>query len=172
MWAGESCELKSNGVSWNKVGGRTIPMVAGIHMLANQTFSNSTFTPVAFDTSLVLKAPAAMQDLPNHRISIQRAGVYNYDGRILWASNSSGTMCYIQLGIGGTATGLCPRDQMFMTSSTNITTKMSGIYSASVGDLLTAMGYYQTGSPSPTITGDTAISAIGNSFTITEIPTW
>lgn len=172
MWAGEVAELYSDGTTWTKVGGKTIPMISGLRMNAAQTFANLTFTNMNLDASAVTQAPSAMQEIANKGLRILRPGNYNYTLSAYYASNAVACTRYIVLGFNGAATGSYPRDHHDSPANITYCSKTSGVCTLTLNTLVTAMCYYSAGTPSPTLAGDTAMSAMENTLILTEIPTW
>jgi hypothetical protein len=76
MWAGEKAVLLSDGTNWFKVAGLTIPMRCLMTLSAVQSgIASDTGTTINLDTASVDNT-GLMADTTNHKITIQRAGVY------------------------------------------------------------------------------------------------
>ena len=170
MWAGEVCELKSNGTSWNKIAGKSIPMCSTMYLNANQLFAAVTWTTIAFDTVLWSGGcPSAMTDLANHRVVVQRPGRYSITGNVRWnTTNASATAHDHRLNATGgpviyTSDMIVPATQAFSR------TLVSNGQQCSTGDFIMFDAYYYTGSY--TTTCFTA-SANGTWLEVVEIPTW
>lgn len=170
MWAGETCTLLNNGSQWNKIAGKSIPMIAGIHMGANMTgLSTGQWIKVLFDASLVLNAPAAMQDIANNRLKILRTSLYNIDAAVLPGGSGSSNTQFLQIGVGGSVgTGL--RYQFGSTGSYPTGMTMSGSYSGTAGDLITL--HYECTAGTPNLIGDTSNGAYCNQLILTEVLSW
>lgn len=76
MWAGETAILYCDGTSWTKIGGKTIPMIAGQTVTTTQSVANSTSVKKTLGTALTANCPASMNDTSNSRIVIARASSY------------------------------------------------------------------------------------------------
>jgi hypothetical protein len=113
-----------------------------------------------------------MMDIVGHRIKILRSGNYFYNGAAHFSNNSTSCNKYISIGLGGSPTSLYPRDHQYTLANFPYHAKMNGIATLTTNDLITAQLYYDAGTPSPAITGDTAVTANENYLIITEIPTW
>lgn len=81
MWANEVAVLKCDGSNWNKVSGKSIPMIASLNLSSQQAnVVTATFTKVVYnqtfsDSTSALATPMA-DPTTNNRINIIRAGRY------------------------------------------------------------------------------------------------
>lgn len=74
---GETAILRSNGVRWVKVAGKSIPMIAEINSSINTSIPISTFVLMAYDT--IISDPAGLADLVNDWFLLRRAGLYSFE---------------------------------------------------------------------------------------------
>lgn len=102
MWAGETAVLYCDGTAWTKVGGKTIPMIAGQSVSATQSVATATATKKTLGSSIASNCPASMNDTANSKIVIARASSYQiqYGSRIQNVSTGSSTesMLYVNGG--------------------------------------------------------------------------
>jgi hypothetical protein len=164
MWANESAILYCDGISWTKIGGKTIPMAAAIQRNAAQTFAINTATVIAFDASLSIFAPAAMQQISNNRLAILRSGRYIYSASTYM--NPQATVCSQYIWISGTL----PRDCQSRPANVSGILKCLGYGNFTKGDFVTLTAYYDGGTTS--IPGNTSRSAIETQLSLIESPTW
>lgn len=170
MWAGETCTLLCNGTSWNKIAGKSIPMIAGIHMGANMSsLSTGQWIKILFDASLVLNAPSAMQDVANNRLKILRTNLYNVDASALPGGSGSSNTQFLQLGVGGSV-GTSLRCQFGNTGGYPFCMFMNGTYSGTAGDLITL--HFECTAGTPNLIGDTTNGAYCNQLILTEVISW
>lgn len=79
-WAGESVVLFCDGSNWFKIAGKSIPMIAGLHLTSNQIgVVTTTVTKIQLNGSDVNNT-GMMCDLTNKNIGIVRPGLYNAYG--------------------------------------------------------------------------------------------
>lgn len=165
MWANETAILLSNGTTWTKVGGKTIPMMAGIAKGANQTFSNSVETKVVLNTNLYTPSVSSMHDLANSRIYIRRTGLYTITASNFWNNTNSSVSSRLNtafyLNGGGfniPVSSYCAANQYlshFISVQTNLTD----------GNYLENFALYTAGSYSTNFSIDSRLIVV-------EIPTW
>ena len=170
MWAGESCELKSNGVSWNKVGGRTIPMSSSLGVAGNQTFAANVLTALTFTTNLFNDAPPAMQTAASSKITIIRPGKYHLLAYGLTsATNTTACDAGLYVYVNGANTNI--DSYAYSAPSLNCTLMISQYKTFTAGTYFTPYGYYTAGSFTTTfLINDNAGN--NNAMILTEIPTW
>lgn len=77
MWASESCTLLCNGTSWNKIAGKSIPMLAYLYQGSNQSISSGQASKCNIDTVISTFDNASMSDTTNKKITIRRSSNYN-----------------------------------------------------------------------------------------------
>lgn len=170
MWAGEACTLLCNGTSWSKIAGKSIPMIAGIHMGANMnSLSTGQWIKILFDASLVLNAPATMQDIANNQLKILRTNLYKIDASLFPGASGSANTQFLQIGVGGSV-GNTLRYQFGSSGGYQVVMTMSGAYNGTVGDLISLHYEYTAGSNA--ITGDTTNGCICNQLILTEVTSW
>ena len=114
MWAGETAVLYCDGTAWTKIGGKSIPMIAGQTVSATQSVVTGTEVKKVLGTSYGSNCPAAMNDTANNRIVVKRPAVYQiqYGSRIqnataasnlesiLWLNGSELVLTFAQFGTG------------------------------------------------------------------------
>jgi len=170
MWANEVAVLKSNGTTWTKVSGKTIPMVSVLGFQAAQLFSASTLTKVNLTTSLQLTAPPAFQITAWAQVTILRPGNYRSEICLVYNLNNA-SACIVQASLcknGANAVdGYNYAQANLQQSAIN-----ASLLPFVAGDALTAYGFFGAGSYT-TSTLIVDVSPLSrNSFIVTEIPTW
>lgn len=77
MWAGEAATLQWNGTEWNKIAGKSIPMIAAAYLSSNtaNTVNGSVDTQILVDTSL-FDNTGLMVNIGANKITLQRPGNY------------------------------------------------------------------------------------------------
>jgi hypothetical protein len=173
MWANEVAELKSNGTTWTKIGGKSIPMSGTLGVSGNQTFAAATQTLLAFKNSLDCNAPATFQVAASSEFVILRPGRYHVSLNMLL--NATNTSINQPQGVvkknGTTAIGVANM-AAYVAASQSSSTHSSGDVTLAVGDYLQPYGYYNTGSYVTTFNNNDSASPAWNFFKVTEIPTW
>jgi hypothetical protein len=92
MWADESAVLISDGTNIQKIGGRSLPMYAGmIHASGAQAISSSVSTKVNINAS-VTNNTGIMVDTTNKRINIKRKSSYQCTGFAVVCGTSNGAL--------------------------------------------------------------------------------
>lgn len=79
MWPGETAILYSIGLSWTKIGGKSIPMAASLKRTTAQSVSSNTWTQIVCSTSIVDNTSALAvpcSDTINGRFNVFRGGNY------------------------------------------------------------------------------------------------
>ncbi len=166
MWAGESCEIMSDGTNWSKITGKTIPMVLKLTRASTDQsgIAASTWTAILMDTnSATSNAPAAMWDSGNNRGKAVRPGRYLVT---VFVYESAGGSSFLYLGVSVNGAVPSPFSQWMVLAS----------QTAGVCDdvkLLAVSDYVQPavyGASTGTIT--IAGSASPACITLTELPQW
>jgi len=76
MWAGESAILKCETAGWNKLGGKSIPMIGSIYLAADQAgIVSGAPTVILYDT-LDRDNTGLMVNTASNRLDVQRTGDY------------------------------------------------------------------------------------------------
>lgn len=76
MWAGETALLAWTGTEWNKIAGKSLPMIASVKLGTNITpVVNNTITAVAIDTT-VIDNTGLMAVPASNKITCKRPGRY------------------------------------------------------------------------------------------------
>ena len=162
--------LRSDGSTWTKVAGKTVPMSGCLRVGGNQTFNASTTTRLTnFTLSNSLDAPAAFQTAASSLFTILRPGKYRVvGGSITNSTNSSAgdTQIYLKKNSVLTKGNAMRRNASAFVSLYVETTQ---VFAA--GDVLDLYGYYSGGSFTTSFlySGD---SGMFSEFSVTEIPTW
>lgn len=172
MWANEVAELKSNGTTWTKIGGKSIPMTSVLGLNGAQTFAGSTMTGFTnFQTNLLNQAPSGMQQASSSRFTVLRPGTYKLTLRVLF-NNTNTTTSLAQCTIIGGAS---------LASASTYCTSASNLYggfstrtmSLTAGIVVSLEGIYYGGTYTTSyLFNDSASPGLWNLFEIMEIPTW
>ncbi len=167
MWAGESCEIMSDGTNWSKVAGKTIPMVLTLtRSSTDQTgIASGTWTTILMDTnSAISNAPAAMWDSGNSRAKVVRPGRYRIN---VYVYESAGGSSYLYLGVS--INGANPPSSFF---------QLWVLSSQTAGNFTTLKQLAVNDYAQPTVFGlsggtiTIAGAASPASIEITEVPQW
>lgn len=172
MWANEVAELKSNGTTWTKIGGKSIPMTSVLGLNGAQTFAGSTLTGFTnFQTNLLNQAPSGMQQASSSQFTVLRPGTYKLTLRVLF-NNTNTTTSLAQCTIIGGAS---------LASASTYCTNASNLYggfstrtmSLTAGIVVSLEGIYYGGTYTTSyLYNDSASPGLWNLFEIMEIPTW
>jgi len=168
MWAQESAILLSDGANWFKIAGKTLPMMAAMHLSTDQTgVVPSTTTKINVDTSDVNNT-GQMTDTSGFEIDILRPALYACSGTV---------RCNAPPGTGITAPGVAKNATSFSNISiitapaaTAVATYASGIVTAAAGDVIT-LNWYHSLTGNSTADGDTLANG-PCALNVTEIPQW
>ena len=152
MWAGESCELKSNGVNWNKVGGRTIPMISIANSSA-QSLTGGAQTKLSLSTEVGNNISL----LSANGLVVKRPGKYRLDA--FMNENSGTTQAANSCAIFQNTTQINIFNNR--ASQNYPTTSIWAIATAATGDAFYTYGTIAT----------TSANVTGN-LSLVEIPTW
>lgn len=80
MWAGEVAIIRSDGANWDKVKGKSIPLVVQIKATGSQTIATlGSAVKVTFESTIV-DNQGTLADLANERIHVRRDGIYTVRG--------------------------------------------------------------------------------------------
>jgi hypothetical protein len=172
MWANEVAILYCDGSTWTKVGGKSIAMSSGLKMGADQLLSVSTWATVAFDGQKFLSAPAAMVSTPTHAIVILRPGNYSIKAACAFRANNA-SACNKFFVIGSSVTnGNIVRSVLYSAANTHTILMALCDIALVAGESVSASVYYDAGSSSPALWGDTSLGASENYLNVTEVLTW
>jgi len=167
MWAGESCELLSDGSNWFKVSGKTKPIEACARRVgSNQGIDPSTWTQIVMNS--LTRGQAFAWDSGNGRLVVPRDGTYLVSS--YYYATGGPANCYIgafvdSVSNSGVNNGLGTNLHVGGSVSTGSTFQKvactAGQYAcASIYALGAAM----------TVLGDTA--GVYPEVTIQEVPSW
>lgn len=161
MWKNETCILLSDGSSWTKIAGKTVPMVGKIYNTASQTFAAATATKVVCDGS----DAGNLHDLANKRIVLVRPskGILMMDSLV---NNTNTSATYVELRVyTNTVWTDAVRIGYIASQFCNPFGQKVKTYAA--GDIFEMYVYYSVGSFT------TSVLLANSSFlTYLEIPEW
>lgn len=165
MWAGESAVLLCDGTGWNKISGKTIPMVCRMRRTAAfSTLATGVSTTVPLDTTRYDNTGRMADPTTNFRVNIVRDGNYMVAG-FLQIIGFNASNIQVNLATNGT-TGTIAFANVGNTTSTYITHALAGVmYSAVVGDFVSIQVYQDSG-------GNQSINQPNNALTVVEVPSW
>ncbi len=173
MWANEVAELKSNGVGWTKVAGKSIPMTASLGRSSTaQTFANST-NPALTNFTVTLSSTAPTGFIGSSLITALRPGQYRASLRTLWTTNNSST-CQVYTYIFKEVAGTNMAQGLFIYPASGwIFGFINALVTLATGNYLQPYGYYTAGSFTTNFLYDDSGSGNQyNQFIVEEIPTW
>lgn len=167
MWAGEACTLLNNGSEWNKIAGKSIPMISTMFLKKSQTINLTTWTTVEF-THLVSSAPSSFSELNNYRFKILRTSNYEYKTAAAFAATTGANILFLYLGVNGTASGEYPR--CYQQSPANITMNLKNgfVSSFDIGTYIDTKAYVSTAATSLYYDG----SSTEGFMSLIEFPNW
>lgn len=142
MWANETAILMSNGTSWTKVGGKSIPFCCVIRRTTgDQSVSASTWTAIQFDT--FISGDSNMYDTTNKRITIRRTGQYTCSGFMYLASGPA-SFVYMSPLVAATSPGGTVNNGYSagaQQAAYSYATSYSAAYSATSGQYVSLAAY-------------------------------
>lgn len=158
MWANETAVLLCDGAQWVKIGGKSIPMVAGISIVStNQLFSASTWAKILCATAPYnYNADAISADTTNKRINIRRTGLYTVSYQVAYSMNNATA--------GLSHASIC-KNGSFVDGGTVIASRLASNFVVAhrsmplfcaEGDYLELFGYFLGGSFTTTTVYNTA----------------
>lgn len=164
MWAGESAELWSDGVSWKKVSGKSLPMSGIVRMLLATTPSipSNTWTTVPWDS--VVHDPCSLWDSVNYCYTLKRGGLYFLQFCGSNQSTSAGVVSGVISRLNNTVANITPSYSSYGAAGANPAPFSSGWYFGNITDKLATKVYFF----------NFTAAMFGNSgpFTITESTQW
>ena len=139
MWAGESCVLRVNdaGTKWEKVGGKSIPMMCKLYPSTDLACSSSVSTLANLNTSDPLSV-GGMCDTTNKRINIIRGGRYAITGSVRFGTGGNAPS---ELHVRKNGVGLFTSEAY----GYNVADNMTSHSILSVGDYLELYGTQHSG---------------------------
>jgi hypothetical protein len=157
MWANESTILLSDGVTWTKIGGRSIPMSCFLYLNSEQTIQSGITTKLLFNT--------ALQDLGNLRsnndLLIRRASLYALSAQVRVAC---GIETLVTASLAGSTLGpLVDAEAGAINPSSHCVSQ----HWLPQGELISCYGSQWSGGARNTYAGSSR-----NYLTIAEILTW
>lgn len=165
MWAGETAILYCDGSAWTKIGGKTIPMVAGQYKGGtSQTVGTGSATKLTLGTNAAYNCPAAMNDTTNSKVVILRPATYS----IISSSRTQNN----PVSFGGQETLLYKNgselwiNSKYSTSGDWSPIQVSGIDTGSVND------YYESYARQYSGQNATYFNNIMNNLYVVELPQW
>lgn len=93
LWAGESAVLYSDGTSWHKIGGTTLPMICNMYFNTTESVASNTYTKVPLN-GVTVDSSGAMADATNTRIDVARTGTYAAFGLAMYSVIPAGSNVY------------------------------------------------------------------------------
>lgn len=82
MWANEVAVLFCDGTGWTKIGGKSIPMVAGIYRASNQTSVTAASIEKVLCSTLDFDDTGFVADATNSRLTVKRTSSYIISGKV------------------------------------------------------------------------------------------
>jgi len=171
MWAGESAILESDGTNWCKIGGKTLPMVGAMTLLANFSVPNSAVTVVPL-TATYLDNTGLMCNTTNGYPTVQRPGNYEVKARLSFISMpaiSNRTICTAYKN--GASRTCAAQDERYAAASGSPCIGASGVEIFASGDYCNLNAYQTSGSAVNTQPGS-AGHGDGTFLSLTEILAW
>lgn len=137
LWAGESCELRSDGTNLVKVGGVTKPFTAVLSRTTNQTLTSATWTALVMNTQV--SGAAVLYDSVNGRVAIPRPGLWSVQLGAHLTSVAGSAINYLGIGLSS-ATPTLP-----YTQNPNVSTSTGSTDGTTIGTLSAVAGDYVAG---------------------------
>ena len=178
MWANETAVLYSDGTTWVKVAGKSLPMSAALMPTTGTTTSitNATNTKITLNT-LLSESVSGMGDTTNSRIYVKRPGIYAIDSLVSYeriGTAVAGAESYNFI-TKNTATTTLQDPSLISVVPTSVSggntyahVALSGIIDLVAGDYLGLAGHQTTGGTCTT--RDPAV--VRPHLRIVEVPTW
>ena len=172
MWEHEVAILWNDGVSWTKIAGKSIPMIASLGMSGNQTFSASTPTKLTFSVVQKNACPTVMlSDSASAQIDIIRSGYYSLTGRgYTNSSNTTSSLSQLYIAKNG-AEAIDTESYIYGSNQLGLCAK--GTLQLAVGDTIALYGNYYNGSYTTSyLFNDSGGASPWNELIVEEICRW
>jgi hypothetical protein len=168
MWAEESAILLCDGTNWFKIAGKSRPMMATMHLSANQTgVVTSTMTKVNLNSTDVDNT-GLMANTGSNRIDIKRAATYDVSGTaVIELSGTASARNLTQLRKNDSQVGY---NEASATAAGIGAPLARSVISWAVGDNVSLAGFHMKGSNASFFGG--ALSDGACQLTVIEIPQW
>lgn len=160
MYANETATLFSDGTTWIKTAGKTLPIAAQMSRDAAQSISDVTVTKILFD-AIVFNAAGCADATTNDRFDIKRSGKYLVSGSWYLNVGSGFLQSRIHVDAAEVKTAVLPQANAGLPI-------ISETFDLTAGSYVELHVYHQSGSAQNTATA----SATRPRMTITEIPSW
>lgn len=166
MWATETAILLCDGSNWHKIAGKSKPMIAAMHLAADQTGVVSGVSTKATIDTTDLNNTGLMADTTNKRINIVRAGSYLTTAQVrmdILTATAISTQIWKNGAQISSAIGSTPTDGYFgMVAFFPVTLEVS--------DYIEAAGFHNKGTNHSFMGG--AVSDGNTNMSVTEVPQW
>lgn len=170
MWKSELAELWCDGTQWVKVGGKSIPMQAGLYANAGQLFPAGTDTTITIDTAKITPSVASMHDLANKKIVVARSSNYLLTASIQWNNTNASATRTVVRGHTGTVPIGYSGYAYLPANGAGYSNVRVGIDSIQAGTSIYLRGLFDSGSFS---TSSTSYGDSSRCFlSVSEIPQW
>jgi hypothetical protein len=164
LWAGESAVLLTDGTNWFKVAGKSIPMCAQMYLTAAQSIADATITAVNIDTTLNDNT-GLLADPVNHRINVQRTGVYDAVGGVQYSAFTG--RAQVQVYKNGIAGILLVKEEVYGAGGYPAPCATTVGVSLASGDYVQTAAYQQSGAANALF-----VDVPGNILQLAEKPSW
>jgi hypothetical protein len=170
MWAHESATLWSDGTSWAKIGGRSVPMAATLKRTTAQSVPVDAWTAIACTTVVSDNTPFAFADSVNGRVNVKRPGRYAAAGFVSFQGVTTGEE--VNGGVAKSAATPSDGPNAFTTTaapaSNTVQASASATFDCVAGDWLSAIGFQSDSVARDTRTAATVLPTLS----VTEIVSW
>ncbi len=176
MWAGEAATLYCDGSNWQKIAGKSIPMIGSMWQTGAQSISNATPVLCLLDT-IDVDNTGMMCNTSTHKLTIKRTGKYIANGSVFYGPLNVGNTrnsTFIDIGDGGS-----PLSGTVMASNNAFIPFATGVYSSPAvckvinltsGDVVQLNAYQVTSGGGSQPLNPEGVYAIY--LTLTEVPLW
>jgi hypothetical protein len=172
MWANEVAVLYSDGITWTKIAGKSMPMSATIIMIANQIFANSTWTTLAYDAIFTANCPGnLMADYANKRLLSLRPARWSISARTVWVDTTSARTRWLLLYGGGTLWAAASTTTPANTRH-SMETNFPAAYMAAAAVVTASVFYDGTNLATASLLGGTSLGAPGTTLSAVESVIW
>ncbi len=179
LWAGEKAVLLSDGTDWFKVTGVSRPMQAALSLSsANQLYNSAgTYLQVALDT-VVADNTGLCADTTNHRLNVQRTGLYvcagyitfdpNNGAQTSWGGTSGTEADILNNASAGGAVWTSGKGLVVSGALADVVPVAAGAFALTAGQFIALQGYM--GNAIGNFNAGAAGTNCGLSFV--EVPSW